>query len=78
MDSREGDVVADLKTPGYKEGIRIYASVKKSADTVGGQDVPGVIKRLEAGAKAEKNLTPAHIYVFFVMQLPEEGRLDHI
>ena len=62
--SREGDVVADLKTPGFSKGIRIYASVKKSADTVGGQDVPGVIRRLEGGAKAEKNLTRPYLCVF--------------
>ena len=62
--SREGDVVADIKTPGFTQGVRIYASVKKSADTVGGQDVPGVIKRLEGGAKAEKNLTRPYLCVF--------------
>ena len=42
--AREGDVVAEIRTPRFKQGIRIYTSVKKSADTVGGQDVPGVIR----------------------------------
>ncbi|MBI4353019.1 MAG: hypothetical protein HY593_03740, partial [Candidatus Omnitrophica bacterium] len=55
--AREGDVVAEIKTPGLKPGIRIYTSVKKSSDTVGGQDVPGVIRRLESIAKEEKNIT---------------------
>ena len=62
--SREGDVVADIKTPNYAPGVRIYASVKKSKDTVGGQDVPGVIRRLEGVAKSEKNITRPYICVF--------------
>ena len=62
--AREGDVVADITTPGFKSGIRIYASVKKSSDTVGGQDVPGVVRRLEMMAKAEKNITRPYLCVF--------------
>src|SRR4051794_18831996 len=46
--SREGDVVADIKTPEYELGLRIYGSIKKSSDTVGEQGVPGVINRLES------------------------------
>ena len=62
--AREGDVVAEIKTPGLKSGIRIYTSVKKSSDTVGGQDVPGVIRRLENLAKEEKNITRPYLCVF--------------
>lgn len=62
--SNEGDVVADIKTPRLKSGLRVYASIKKSADTVGGQDVPGVVRRLEAVAKAEKNITRPYLCVF--------------
>ena len=62
--AREGDVVADIKTPGLSSGIRIYASVKKSSDTVGGQDVPGVIRRLETVAKNEKNINRPYLCVF--------------
>ena len=60
--SREGDVVADIKTPGFDKGIRIYASVKKSADTVGGQDVPGVIKRLR---NFSASLTSSRLHDYF-------------
>jgi len=52
--SREGDAVADIKTPGFSKNLRLYISVKKSADTVGGQDIGGVIRRLEGIAKSEK------------------------
>ena len=62
--AREGDVVAEMSTPGYKPGIRIYTSVKKSSDTVGGQDVPGVIRRLESLAIEEKNITRPYLCVF--------------
>lgn len=62
--AREGDVVAEIRTPGFKPGIRIYTSVKKSSDTVGGQDVPGVIRRLESIAKEEKNITRPYLCVF--------------
>ena len=62
--AREGDVVAEIKTPGFKPGIRIYTSIKKSSDTVGGQDVPGVIRRLESLAKEEKNITRPYLCVF--------------
>jgi len=72
--SREGDVVADIRTPGFKSGVRMYASVKKSADTVGGQDVPGVIRRLESGAKAEKNITRPYICVF-CYATPSAGKI---
>ena len=62
--SREGNVIADIKTLGFSPGLRIYGSVKKSSDTVGGQDVPGVISRLEGMAKSEKNITRPYICIF--------------
>ena len=73
--SKEGDVVADVKTPGFKPGLRLYASVKKSSDTVGGQDVPGVISRLESIAKAEKNITRPYMCVFCYAE-PTSGELE--
>jgi hypothetical protein len=47
---REGDAEAEIDTPGFAKGLRLFISVKKSSDTVGGQDVGGVIRRLEAMA----------------------------
>ncbi len=70
----EGDIVADVDTPGFDGGIRLYISVKKSSDTVGGQDVAGVIKRLESMAKAEKNLTRPYLCVLCVAT-PSRGKL---
>lgn len=72
--TREGDVVADVKTPGLKAGLRIYGSVKKSSDTVGGQDVPGVIRRLESVAKAEKNITRPYICAL-IFATPTKGKI---
>jgi hypothetical protein len=60
---REGDVEAEISTPGFTKGLRLYISVKKSADTVGGQDVAGVVRRLETGATEEKNLTRPYLCV---------------
>lgn len=60
---REGDVEAEINTPGFKKGLRLYISVKKSADTVGGQDVAGVVRRLESVATEEKNLTRPYLCV---------------
>jgi hypothetical protein len=64
--SREGDIVADIETPNFGHGLRLYMSVKKSKDTVGGQDVPGVITRLESVAKEEKNLTRPYLCVLCI------------
>src|SRR5690606_26233304 len=64
--SREGDIVADIETPKFSQGIRLYMSVKKSKDTVGGQDIGGVIRRLESLAKEEKNLTRPYLCVLCV------------
>ena len=70
----EGDIVADVETPTYAPGLRLYFSVKKSSDTVGGQDVPGVVRRLESLAKGEKNLTRPYLCVLCVAT-PTRGRL---
>ena len=72
--TREGDIVADMDTPGFEPGLRVYMSVKKSADTVGGQDISGVIKRLEDIAKDEKNLNCPYITVICVAT-PSKGKL---
>jgi len=72
--SREGDIVADVETPTFEPGLRLYMSVKKSKDTVGGQDVPGVIHRLESVAKEEKNLTRPYLCVVCIAT-PSQGRL---
>lgn len=72
--SREGDVFADINTPGYANGLRLYMSVKKSKDTVGGQDVSGVIRRLENIAKEEKNLTRPYLCVVCVAT-PAKGKI---
>lgn len=73
--SREGDIVADVDTPGFDKGIRLYMSVKKSKDTVGGQDVSGVIRRLESLAKEEKNLTRPYLCVLCVAT-PAKGKIQ--
>lgn len=55
--TREGDVVADIRTPVIEGGMmRLYISVKKSLDTVGGQDIRATIHRLEDVALLDKNL----------------------
>jgi hypothetical protein len=72
--SREGDIVADIETPGLAIGLRLYMSVKKSKDTVGGQDIPGVINRIESVAKQEKNLTRPYICVI-CFATPSDGIL---
>jgi hypothetical protein len=72
--SREGDIVADIETPGLSSGLRLYMSVKKSKDTVGGQDIPGVISRIESVAKQEKNLTRPYICVI-CFATPSDGIL---
>lgn len=71
---KEGDIIADVDTPAFNPGIRIYMSVKKSLDTVGGQDISGVIRRLEDLAKEEKNLTRPYLCVIAVAT-PSKGKL---
>jgi hypothetical protein len=60
---REGDAEAEIDTPGCPKGLRLFISVKKSSDTVGGQDIGGVIRRLEAIALEDKNLTRPYLCV---------------
>jgi len=72
--SREGDIIADVETPTFKPGLRLYISVKKSADTVGGQDIPGVIHRIESVAEEEKNLTRPYLCVICIAT-PSKGKL---
>lgn len=65
----EGDIMADMNTP--KSGLRLYMSVKKSKDTVGGQDIGDAIKRLEKVAKNDKNRTRPYLCVLCVATLPK-------
>jgi hypothetical protein len=58
---KEGDVEAEIDTPTFGKGLRLLISVKKSSDTVGGQDVGGVVKRLEGIALEDKNLTRPYL-----------------
>ena len=71
---REGDVEADIDTPGFPKGLRIFMSVKKSADTVGGQDVAGMFKRLEDMASEDKNLTSPYLGVVCIAT-PPRGKI---
>jgi hypothetical protein len=72
--TREGDAVADIDTPSFQNGLRLYISVKKSEDTVGGQDVGGVIRRLEDIAKDEKNVTSPYLCVIAIAT-PPKGKI---
>jgi hypothetical protein len=69
---REGDAEAEVDTPGYPKGLRLFISVKKSSDTVGGQDVSGMIRRLEAMALEDKNLTRPYLCVI-CFATPQRG-----
>jgi hypothetical protein len=60
---REGDVELEIATPGFVKGLRLFISVKKSSDTVGGQDIGGVIRRLAGIALGDKNLTRPYLRV---------------
>jgi hypothetical protein len=60
---REGDAELEIDTPGFAKGLRLFISVKKSSDTVGGQDVGGMIRRLEGIAIEDKNLTRPYLCV---------------
>ena len=71
---KEGDVEADINTPGFSKGLRLFMSVKKSADTVGGQDVAGMFRRLEAMAFEDKNLTRPYLGVICIAT-PPRGRI---
>ncbi|HQZ81826.1 MAG TPA: hypothetical protein PLR83_01275 [Pyrinomonadaceae bacterium] len=71
---REGDVEADIDTPEFPKGLRIFMSVKKSADTVGGQDVAGMFRRLESLAIEDKNLTRPYMGVVCIAT-PPRGKI---
>ena len=63
---REGDIIIDLKTPGFSRGLCVYGSVKKSADTVGGQDFGGAVKRLEKVAHEDQGRKRPHLCAFII------------
>jgi hypothetical protein len=71
---REGDVESDIDTPGFSKGLRLYMSVKKSGDTVGGQDVKGMISRIEDMAREDKNLTRPYLGVICIAT-PPSGKI---
>lgn len=68
---KEGDVEAEIDTPTFKTGLRLYISVKKSSDTVGGQDIGGVFVRLETLAKQDKNLNRPYMGVVAIATPPK-------
>jgi hypothetical protein len=51
--------------------LRLYISVKKSKDTVGGQDIAGVFRRLESLGKEDKNLSRPYMGVFAIATPPK-------
>lgn len=63
---REGDIIVDLKTPGFYRGLCVYGSVKKSADTVGGQDFGAAVKRLEKVAHEDQGRKRPHLCAFMI------------
>ena len=70
----ESDLVAEIDTHGFDKGLRLYMSIKKSADTVGGQDLAGAISRLESLPKNDKNLNRPYLCVFGIAT-PDRGKL---
>jgi hypothetical protein len=70
---REGDVEADIRPHGYSQ-MRLYISVKKSSDTVGGQDLGDAIKRLERVAKDDQNRTAPYLCAIAIAN-PTKGRI---
>ncbi len=72
--TEEGDVKVDIETPGYDKGLRLHLSVKKSKDTVGGQDVKGMIERLEAVARKDQGRDRPYLCVACVAT-PPGGKL---
>ena len=70
---REGDVEADIRPHGYNQ-MRLYISVKKSSDTVGGQDLGDAIKRLERVAKDDQNRTAPYLCAIAIAN-PTKGKI---
>lgn len=64
--SREGDIIADLKTVRFGPGIRVYGSVKKSGDTVGGQDFEAAVHRLERVAREDQGRRKPYLCAFMI------------
>ena len=60
---REGDVELEIAPPGFSKGLRLFISVKKSSDTFIGQDINGIICRLERMASKDENLTRPYLCV---------------
>jgi len=73
-DPGTGDIIADIKPPNFGNQIKLYMSVKKSADTVGGQDVEGVIAKLEKIPKQDKNLNSPYLCVIAIAT-PKQGKM---
>jgi hypothetical protein len=69
---REGDVETDIRSKGVE--IRIYISVKKSSDTVGGQDLGAAIKRLEQVAKDDQNRNSPYLCAIAIAN-PMKGKV---
>lgn len=70
----ESDLVAEVDTTQFEKGLRLYMSIKKSADTVGGQDLASAISRLESLPKNDKNLNRPYLCVFGIAT-PNGGKL---
>ncbi len=70
----ESDLVAEVDTPGFSKGLRLYMSIKKSADTVGGQDIGSAMARLESLPKNDKQLNRPYLCVFGIAT-PSRGRI---
>ncbi len=70
----ESDLVAEIDTPSFDKGLRLYMSIKKSADTVGGQDIGSAMARLESLPKNDKQLTRPYLCVFGIAT-PSRGRI---
>jgi hypothetical protein len=70
---REGDVEADIRPRGYSQ-MRLYISVKKSSDTVGGQDLGDAIKRLERVAKDDQNRNSPYLCAIAIAN-PTKGKI---
>lgn len=64
---REGDVIAYMEPDSFKKGLKLYISVKKSGDTIGGQDKAGAVRRLEQVAKEDQSRTSPYLCVFAIM-----------
>ena len=72
--TEEGDVKVDIETPEFDKGLRLHLSVKKSKDTVGGQDVKGMIERLESVARKDQGRDRPYLCVACVAT-PPGGKL---